>query len=222
MRFDISGLSNRLGLEEIHRVFNGILLGEGDVGIQGHDLAAFIHIAQGKIAFGVGICGEGIDTVERIQTGCHTRGTADVIIRSTEIDDVCICIADECAGFLRDGDDVRRGDDILLVVQVNLADCGDIRLHKSNGGGEFDGDIGMTAQVLDEPGFVLVGDEHARAVHRADGVVNGGQQRNAFLSGCRLTEQNGRDFGFLNAVIRIRIDRKDLILAAQRFGCGDH
>ena len=222
MRLDVVGLGNRLGLEEVEGVFHRELLGQLDVGVDRNDLTVLVDIAHGEILLGVGVLLEGVHTVQIVQASGHAGRLAGAVVGGIQVNDIGLCVAHERASFLCHRDHICRSDHVVGIVKVDLADRSDVRLHEHYAGGKLQCNVFMTSQVLHEPSLVLVGNEHARTTRCTGVIVDGSQQLHAFPRGRCLAEQDGRDLGFLNAVIHIGVHVQHSVHAVQGLGRRDH
>ena len=80
----------------------------------------------------------------------------------------------------------------------------------------------MARQVLDEPRLILVANENAGTTGCTGVFIDGCQQGDAFAGRACLAEQDRGDFGLLDAVVHIGVNRKGSVLAVQRLGGRDH
>ena len=187
MGLDVVGLADGLDLKEVERVFDAEFLGQLDVGVERDDAAVPADVAHRVVCFGVVVLGVGIDAVQIVQAGRHP-GVVLVVIGGVPVDDVRRCIAHESPGLLCDGDGICRCDDVIRVVEIDLADGRDVRLHKYDAVRKLEGDVGVARQVLDEPRLILVADEYAGTTGCTGVFIDGCQQGDAFAGRACLAE----------------------------------
>ena len=221
MGLDVVGLADGLDLEEVEGVLHGELLGQLDVGVERDDLAVLVDVAHHIVVFGVVVLGESVNAVQIVQAGRHT-GIELVVVGGVQVDDVSSCIAHEGASLLCHGDDVGGSNDVIGVVEVDLADGGHIGLHEDHAGRKLEGNVGVARHVLHKPGLILVGDEHAGTAGCTRVLVDGGQQFNAFAGGGSFAQHDSGDLGLFNAVVHIGVYVQGSLVAVQRLGSGNH
>ena len=222
MGLHVAGLGNGLRLKEAQHVLHRELFGQLDVGPHRNDLALFVHIAQCKVIFGVVICGKGVHAIQVVQTGSHPGRCALAVVGGGQIDDIGSGISHKGPGLLGHFHQICGGDHVFGVVQVDLADGGNIGLHKGNTGGQLQGDVGVARKVLHKPCLVLVRNKHTGAAGCTGGVVDRGQQGHALPGSGGFTEQDRGDLSFFDAVVHIGVLCQNSLHAVKGLRGRDH
>ena len=220
MDLEVAGGADAGDVVVAHDIRHGEGAVDGDVGVEGNDIALGVHVGDGVVGGSDLLGGLGKGGVE-VAEGAHVAAVGLLVgqVGGDVVDGVGGFVAHVGAGFLRHGDQVGGGHDIL-VVQVDQADGALVGHREGHGLAQLQGDVLRASHVLDVPGLVVVSDEDAGAALGAHGVVDAGQQVHGLLGGGALAQQHGGDLSFLDAGLLVEGVNRLHSLAAAGEGLG--